>query len=67
MGRTGLRLGIDAKRGKYFSVGLPGSGPSYCSFFGRPLTPETIREVAYTVMAAAIILGVWAILSIQDG
>ena len=28
VGRTGLRLGMDAKRRKFFSAGLPGTGLS---------------------------------------
>jgi len=67
VGRTGMRLGIDAKRRKYFSVGLPGTGLSYRTFFGRPLTPETLRKVAYVVILAAIILGILVILSSQKG
>jgi hypothetical protein len=58
IGRTGLRLGIDAKRRKYFSVGLPGTGLSYRTFFGQRLTPETLKIVGYVVIAAALCLGV---------
>lgn len=54
VGRTGLRLGLDAKRRKYFSVGLPGTGLSYHALFGRPVTPETLRKVGYVVIAALI-------------
>lgn len=49
-GRTGLRLGMDAKRRKYFSVGLPGSGLSYRTFFGHPVTTETLKKVGYAVI-----------------
>lgn len=58
VGRTGLRLGVDAKRRKYFSVGLPGTGLSYRTFFGQRLTPETLKIVGYLVIAAAFCLGV---------
>ena len=44
VGRTGLRLGLDAKRRKYFSVGLPGTGLSYCTFFGRPVAHPDAKE-----------------------
>lgn len=50
LGRTGLRLGIDAKRKKYFSVGLPGTGLSYRTFFGQPIAPETIKKAAWVVV-----------------
>jgi hypothetical protein len=65
VGRTGLRLGLDAKRKKYFSVGLPGTGLSYRTFFGRPVTPETLKKVGYFMIAAALCLGVLAILAIR--
>jgi len=55
VGRTGLRLGIDAKRKKYFSIGLPGSGLSYRTFFGRPVTPETLKKIGYAVLIAVVI------------
>ena len=61
MGRTGLRLGVDAKHKKYFSVGLPGTGLSYREFFGRRVAPETIKIVAFVVIAAALLLGVLTI------
>jgi hypothetical protein len=67
LGRTGLRLGLDAKRRKYFSVGLPGTGLSYRTFFVRPVTPETLKKVAYLVIAAALCLGVLIILAIRKG
>jgi hypothetical protein len=56
IGRTGLRLGLDAKRRKYFSVGLPGTGLSYRTFFGRRLTPETVKTVGYVVIGVALCL-----------
>jgi len=55
VGRTGLRLGMDAKRKKYFSVGLPGSGLSYRTFFGRPVALETLKKIGYAVMVAVLI------------
>lgn len=53
VGRTGLRLGMDAKRRKYLSLGLPGTGLSYRTFFGQPVTPETLKNVAYGVIVVA--------------
>jgi hypothetical protein len=58
IGRTGLRLGLDAKRRKYFSVGLPGTGLSYRTFFGQRVRLTSIKIVAYVVIAAALCLGV---------
>jgi hypothetical protein len=67
-GRTGLRLGMDAKHRKYFSAGLPGTGMSYRTFFGRPVTPQTLKKVGYFVIAATVIcLGMLVILSIREG
>ena len=54
VGRTGLRVGMDAKRKKYFSVGLPGTGLSYRTFFGRPVAPETLKKVVFAVIVAAV-------------
>jgi hypothetical protein len=65
VGRTGLRLGLDAKCRKYFSVGLPGTGLSYRTFFGRPVTPEILKKVGYVVIAAALCLGVLVILAVR--
>ena len=66
VGRTGLRLGMDAKRRKYLSLGMPGTGLSYRTFFGRPVTPETIRRVAYgSITAAAILLTVVVVVAIE--
>jgi len=58
VGRTGLRAGMDAKRRKYFSVGLPGTGLSYRSIFGQPVAVATLKKVAYWVVVAALFLGV---------
>ena len=55
VGRTGLRLGIDAKRKKYLSVGIPGSGLSYHTFFGRPVPVETLKKIGYALMAMVIV------------
>jgi hypothetical protein len=67
VGRTGLRLGLDTKRRKYFSVGLPGTGWSYRTFFGQPVTPETLKKVGYFVVAVALCLSVLVILAIREG
>jgi hypothetical protein len=67
VGRTGLRLGMDAKRKKYFSVGLPGSGLSYRTFFGRPVTPETLKRIGYAVIATAPCFSVLFFFIIQKG
>lgn len=66
VGRTGLRFGMDAKRRKYLSLGLPGTGLSYRTFFGRPVTPETLKRVGIAVIAvAAFGLAVLIVLAIQ--
>jgi hypothetical protein len=57
VGRTGLRVGVDAKRRTYFSVGLPGTGLSYRAIFGQRVKPDTLKKVAYLVIAAALCLG----------
>ena len=67
VGRTDLRLGVDAQRRKYFSVGLPGTGLSYRTFFGRSVTPETLKRVVYIAIVAALCLGVLVFLSMQKG
>ena len=68
VGRTGLRLGMDAKRRKYFSVGLPGTGLSYRTFFGRPVTLDTLKKVAYgVIVVAAICLVVVVVIAIEKG
>jgi hypothetical protein len=64
VGRTGLRLGMDAKRRKYFSVGLPGTGLSYRTFFGRPVRTETLKKLGYVVIAA-LTIGALAFLTLQ--
>lgn len=60
VGRPGIRLGIDSKLRKYFSVGLPGTGLSYRGRVGR-LTPESLK-VSYLVIALLLCLGVLALL-----
>jgi hypothetical protein len=55
VGRTGLRLGMDGKRKKYFSLGLPGSGFSYHTFFGRPVSSETLKKIGYAAMVALVV------------
>lgn len=68
VGRTGLRLGVDAKGKKYFSIGLPGTGLSYRSFFGHPLAPETLRKIlGYIVIAAVICLGTLLVFTLRNG
>ena len=62
IGRTGLRLGIDAKRRKYFSIGWPESGLSYRAFLGRAVKPQTLRRVGY-VMLTILCVGVLVILA----
>jgi hypothetical protein len=62
IGRTGLRLGIDAKRRKYFSIGWPGSGLSYRAFLGRAVKHQTLKRVGY-VMLAILCVGVLVILA----
>ena len=64
VGRTGLRLGMNAKRRKYLSVGLPGTGFSYYTFFGKPVAPQTIKAVVCGVLiVAAILFCVFVVLS----
>jgi hypothetical protein len=60
LGRTGLRLGVDAKRRKYFSLGLPGTGFSYRTFFGRRLSVKTLKAVVCILGAATLCLGLLA-------
>jgi hypothetical protein len=66
LGRNGVRLGVDAKRRKHFSVGLPGTGLSYRAFFGRPVTPQTLRNVGYALIAA-LCVGVLVVLATRKG
>jgi hypothetical protein len=65
VGRTGLRLGVDAKRRKYFSVGLPGTGLSYRTLFGRPVSTQTLRKVGYALIAA-LCLGALVLMAIRN-
>ena len=62
VGRTGLRVGMDAKRKKYFSVGLPGTGLSYRTFFGRPMTPETFKKVGFALFVGAFAVALLVVL-----
>ena len=64
LGRSGLRLGLNAKRRKYFSVGLPGTGLSYRTFFGRPVDPNTLRKVCYALIAV-LVLGMLLVLAVR--
>ena len=65
VGRTGLRVGMDAKRKKYFSVGLPGTGLSYRTFFGRPVTPETLKKVGFALFVGAFAVALLVVLVIR--
>ena len=68
VGRPGLRLGVNAKGRKYFSVGLPGTGLSYFSFFGQPVTLRTIKLVGGAVLIVAFLcLGILLALSLRNG
>jgi hypothetical protein len=58
VGRTGLRVGVDATRRKYFSVGLPGTGLSYRSFFGKHLAPETVSALGYIALGFLLCFGI---------
>jgi hypothetical protein len=62
IGRTGLRLGIDSNRRRYFSVGWPGTGLSYRAFWGERLKPKSLKIMAYIVIAG-LSLGVLVILA----
>jgi hypothetical protein len=57
---------MDAKRRKYLSVGLPGTGLSYRTFFGRPVTTDTLKRVACAVIAVAL-FALLVILAIPKG
>lgn len=60
VGRPGLRIGVDAIRRKFFSVGLPGTGLSYPTFFGQRVTPQTLKRVVLGLVAmlcVAILIG----------
>jgi hypothetical protein len=65
VGRPGLRLGMDPRRRKYFSVGLPGTGLSYRSFFGRPVTPQTLKKAGWALVGVALCVVVLVALTIQ--
>jgi hypothetical protein len=64
LGRNGLRLGVDSRGKKYFSIGLPGTGLSYRGFFGRPLTGEVRKKILGIVAIVALLL-VLVIVAIQ--
>ena len=60
VGRSGLRIGMDATRRKFFSVGLPGTGLSYRTFFGQRVTHQTLKRVVLGLVALlciAILIG----------
>jgi len=64
IGRNGLRLGIDSKGRKYFSVGLPGTGLSYRKFFGLRITSEVLKRIFWIVAVLALLSALF-ILTIQ--
>jgi hypothetical protein len=64
VGRNGLRLGIDSKGRKYFSVGLPGTGLSYRKFFGLRITSEVLKRIFWIVAVLALLSALF-ILTIQ--
>ena len=64
VGRTGLRLGMDVKRRKYFSVGMPGTGLSYRTFFGRPVSVNTLKKIGFVVVAVAFVLTLFVLVEI---
>ena len=63
VGRPGIRLGIDTKRRKYFSLGLPGTGVSYRAGLDR-LKPEPLK-IGYLVIALLLCMAVLAVLVIR--
>ena len=65
LGRTGLRLGMDATRRKYFSVGLPGTGLSYRTFFGQRVTSETLKKVGFALFVGAFAVALLVVLVIR--
>ena len=66
IGRPGLRVGVDAKRRKYFSLGLPGTGLSYRSFFGQPVGPQTIRAIVLvSVTLAGVAILIFVVLALR--
>ena len=67
LGRTGLRLGVDAKRRKYVSVGLLGTGLSYRTFFGERVKPETVKMIAYIVVGVALCLAILVLVTMHTG
>jgi hypothetical protein len=64
LGRNGLRLGMDSRGRKYFSIGLPGTGLSYRGFFRRRVTSE-VRKKILGIAAIVVLLLVLVILMIQ--
>jgi len=53
---------MDAKRRKYLSVGLPGSGLSYRTFFGRP-----VKKVGLFAIVVGVGFVLLVILTMQNG
>jgi hypothetical protein len=64
LGRNGLRLGVDSRGRKYFSIGLPGTGLSYRGFFGRRVTGEVWKKIL-GIAAIIVLVLVLVILMIQ--
>jgi Protein of unknown function (DUF4236) len=64
LGRTGLRVWIDATGKKYFSIGLPGTGLSYRASLGRLVTASTLKRAALVVVAVLLaLLAFWLLRS----
>jgi Protein of unknown function (DUF4236) len=64
LGRNGFRIGIDSKGRKYFSVGLPGTGLSYRTFFVVRVTGEALKKIFWIVAVLALLSALF-ILTIQ--
>jgi hypothetical protein len=67
MGRPCVRIGIDAKRKKYFSAGLPGTGFSYRTFCGSPVAASTPKKAAFAIVVAGLLLAALVVLAIKKG
>ena len=61
IGRTSLRVGIDAKQRKYFSLGVPGTGLSYRAVIDQRWTPAILKTVG--LIAALLCFAVLVILA----
>jgi hypothetical protein len=63
LGRNGLRLGIDSKGRKYFSVGLPGTGLSYRKFFGLHITSDVLKRIFWIVAVLALLSALFILMT----